>query len=165
MKKIMIAFAIAAVAAISHAAAFNWTVNAGTQYADYKVYLTSSAGTFANIDAITEALVGASGNTGTLVAGSRSATVSGGVKGIASEGSVDYYYVFVKDNDYWVSGKQSIVAVAETATPNKNTFSATNANALLSGSATGSFSSAPEPTSGLLLLFGMAGLALKRKVA
>lgn len=60
----------------------------------------------------------------------------------------------------YVQQNLSALVYGGAATP-PGTFSTTT-TALLAGQS-GSFSSVPEPTSGLLLLVGMAGLALRHK--
>lgn len=166
MNKIIIAIASIAMTCSLHAASVSWSITAKTDYVDYNVYI-ATANTFASLSDLTKNLLGTSGNTGVLAkatATARNATASGGANGLTGETSYDFYYVFVNGDDYWVSSKQSVTTGAETASPATVTFSATNTNALLAGDKSGSFA-VPEPTSGLLLLLGMAGLALKRKRA
>ena len=75
-----------------------------------------------------------------------------------------WYAVVVKDDQYYVSSSAtSSTAVADTATPANVTFASKNEMATASNWKT--FSDVPEPTSALLILLGVAGLALKRKRA
>ena len=169
MKKLMLGIAAVALAATVQASSFNWSFSAGTDYNGYSVYLTTSAGAFVDLAAIEAALVGTGGDqSGTLAKASPSArnvTATSFVTGSWADGeNVDFYYVIVKDSDYWVTDKQSIAAVV-TGTPNKNTISQATGTNLLKGTPTGSFSAAPEPTSAMLMLLGVAGLALRRRRA
>ena len=130
------------------------------------MYLTR-INTFAALSDVTGNLLGTSGNTGTTALATstaRNATATGSALGLTGETSYDFYYVFIKGDDYWVSDKQTVATNAETAGPAAVQLTATASNALLSGAKSGSFA-VPEPTSGILLLLGIAGLALKRKRA
>ena len=165
MKKIMMIIAAFAIAGSLKAASVNWTFSAsGTNFGDYAVYLTSVGSGFESVADIEASMIG-TGAKGTTVAGSRTSSATGTITGLTAEKTYDFFYVAVKGDDYWVSSAQTVTTGAESAGAAASTFSAANGKTLLSGAATGSFSSVPEPTSGLLLLLGMAGLALKRKVA
>ena len=164
MKKIMIIVAALALSASAFAASVNWTYQAANTYAGYSIYLTTSAGAFDSLDKIVEASI-VPGATADLVSGARAATAKGTLAGLSANTEYDFFYVAVKGDDYWVSSAQKVTTGADTAAAASTTFSTANGNSMLSASPTGSFSSVPEPTSGLLLLLGMAGLALKRKVA
>ena len=167
MKKAIMALIALGATVVANAAAISWSITSNKTYEGYSVYLTT-VNSFKSMDDVTANLLGTSGNTGSLglaTATARNATAAGSALGLDAETGYDFYYVFVNDKkDYWVSSVQSLTTNAETAAAAKSTFSATAANALLGGSSAGNLS-VPEPTSGLLLLLGMAGLALKRKVA
>ena len=80
-------------------------------------------------------------------------------------GTGDFYIIVSDGNQYWASSKiegVSILADGDT-TPTYTTaaVSLTNATALTPAS----FTAVPEPTSGLLMLLGVAGLALRRRRA
>ena len=160
----ILALAAIALAVSAEAASVNWKFSATGAFEGYNVYLTKTAGTFADITAIEKDLIG-TGASAELIASSRSSAASGSITGLMAETKYDFFYVAVKGNDYWVSSAQSVTTGAESAGAASANFSAANGASLIKGTPTGSFSSAPEPTSGLLLLLGMAGLALKRKVA
>ena len=158
---------------MAEAASFSWSAAAGKTYAGYDVYIAKSA-SYANLAALEADLLGTSGNSGTLVAGSRSSSATGTLTGLTAKTSAsdpninyDFYYVFVKDNDYWVSAKQTVSIGLETDTAPSVTFAQASGTDLLSGAKSGSFGGAPvpEPTSGLLILLGVAGLALRRRRA
>lgn len=164
MKKIMMIIAAFAITGSLSAASVNWTFSAtGTGFGDYDIYLTSVGSGFESVADIEKAMIG-TGASGTTVAGSRTSSAAGTITGLTAEKTYDFFYVAVKDNKYWVSSAQKVTTGAESAGAAATTFAAANGKTLLSGAATGTLA-VPEPTSGLLLLLGMAGLALKRKVA
>ena len=186
MKKLMIAFAAVAVAAIAQAATVDWSLSSkntilthsGGDGASIAVYLldtgaTDYAKTIAGIadGSITASSISsAAGYLGTGTTGSSGAKLgkaSGSVT-VASPG-VDYSLVFVyfetdsgKDYYYLSSASTGTSYDGSDTYPTGSTakwmasdYSTSNWHAV-------STSSVPEPTSGLLMLLGMAGLALKR---
>lgn len=165
MKKLLIIAGVMALCVTAKAASFTWSFSSGTTYAGYKVYLANSA-TYATVAALQSDLFGGSGNTSTLVASSRSATASGTVSGLTATTAYDFYYVVVNadETSYWVTSKQTVTTNAEDAGAASVSIAAATGTALLSGAPTGSFA-VPEPTSGLLMLLGVAGLALRRRRA
>ena len=81
--------------------------------------------------------------------------------------AVSFYYVFVDSGEtkFWVSEQQSGTAYI-TSTVAKSSLPQATADALLSTAGTTfAGSPVPEPTSGLLMLLGVAGLALRRRRA
>ena len=97
----------------------------------------------------------------------------------SSEGSKSAYYVIVKGDNLYLSGEQTKdwVSVGDKYTFSFSTVEspsdAGKQKAMLASGGLGSsysgagwyYNDVPEPTSGLLLLLGVAGLALKRKRA
>ena len=83
---------------------------------------------------------------------------------VASGESLDVYYVILdtsKDpNEYYASSKATLVGREATGTAIQSGFVSV-ANSAVTWTA----ASVPEPTSGLLMLLGIAGLALKRRRA
>ena len=80
--------------------------------------------------------------------------------------SLDVYYVILNTN----ADPNTYTTVADTLTGRADTGEAvfgshTSMTAAAASSATWSTVAVPEPTSGLLLVLGMAGLALRRKRA
>ena len=188
MKKLVIAFAAVAVAAFAQAATVDWAFSSkntiktysGGDGANITVYLldtaaTDYAKTVAGIadGSITSANITSkagyltSGTTGS--SGAKLGKASGSAT-VASPG-VDYSLVFVyfetvDSKDYYylssAAAGKSYDGSAEypsgtTASWASDAYSQSNWHAVSS--------SVPEPTSGLLLLLGMAGLALRRKHA
>ena len=167
MKKIMIALIALGMGIAANAASVNWSITTAKANVGYDVYITTTA-SIASMDDISNNLLGNEGNTGVTAlptATSRNAGASGAIQGLDAETSYEFYYVFVNENkQFWVSDKQTVTTGAETAAAATASLSATNSNALLNSSASGTLSeNVPEPTSGLLLLLGVAGLALRRK--
>ena len=185
MKKLMTALAIAMVAAATQAASFDWKT--GTTGKVYEAGTTTllGAGTAYIFDAgattqqsvLTAFLNGEDWTTGKL---DSKAVASGAIKATNAEAfsygtagtSYDFYLALVNGDSIFISDTVKLTAGEvgyETASFNVKTASQAAATAL---EKTGAFAnpgwytqSVPEPTSGLLLLLGIAGLALKRKQA
>ena len=180
MKKIMIAAVIVCAAAMSQAAALNWASyayhNDGAADADWftggqgYLVLVTDAVKFAVADDLT--ITG-----GTLLTGegSRSAYdggyVFGAIDGSAfgAEDGVKYTFAILAtdkgtssalptDGLYGYDGFYEV-------TWNKDTGASWDPSEDHMAAVTTAVQSVPEPTSGLLLLLGVAGLALKRKRA
>ena len=152
------------------AASVQWQVTGGTAaQVGYAVYLVSAINSEWTSVADIAADAAALGNntSGTLAKNGRVYTVAQQVAngtGITTDSMKSVYAVTVSGSDAteynYVQQNLSALVYGGAATP-PGTFSTTT-TALLAGQS-GSFSSVPEPTSGLLLLVGMAGLALRRK--
>lgn len=188
MKKLMIAFAAVAVATFAQAATVDWALSSkntirtysGGEGASITIYLlntgaTDYAKTIAGIadGSVTSANIASqagyltSGTTG--ASGAKLGKASGSAT-VASPG-VDYSIIFVyfetvdAKNYYYLSGTQTGTSYdgsveypsGSTATWTSSGYSQSNWHAVSS--------SVPEPTSGLLMLLGMAGLALRRRRA
>jgi len=182
MKKIMIAVCAVAVAAVAQAAALNWggaisdptgtsELSAGTMA--YLVYSDASfVGTGATFDGTK--LTKGSDTLATMVS-SHSITASEAANwefletyGNPGKDVNGYYAVLISDNG--AQPKYSFYAldqVTGTTASSPTTSRLVDWTAAPSGLAASGYivESVPEPTSGLLLLLGMAGLALKRKRA
>ena len=188
MKKLMIAAAIVCAAAFAQAATYNWQAAADcvtTDGSGYETYLGASSVYFFAGDATTKATVMAALTGGDLTA--LDAAIAS-----TTLGEGDYGY-FMLDNTF--PGASQFPAADGAASINgflvflDNPVPASAANAFASavvtvelndaikggGSASFNFGaietnpsdwqSVPEPTSGLLLLIGVAGLALRRRRA
>lgn len=156
MKKLPIVAAVAVTAIVSNAASFKWT--AGNMYAsngtDKWTGEVSLFGYLATADASTAVLV----DTATA---SSAGTVSNKTFDWAAaefDKAYNFYYVIEDSGKVFTSAaKENIIAQKSASVPIGfgNQESATqNAS---------NWAAAPEPTSGLLMLLGMAGLVLKRK--
>jgi hypothetical protein len=180
MKKLMIAAAIVCAAALSHGASVYWggaiatpdcsdTLPAGTQAA-LLYSATAFTGAASTLDGWT--VGSAADNGGSLV---QIYSLTGGDSAnwaftgtYSVDGSVDGYYAVLVLNDagdhasYYDIGNVSGTTGASAPTEKRVNVDWSGSEYLTSGGYT---VAVPEPTSGLLLLLGMAGLALKRKRA
>lgn len=188
MKKILVAFAVVAIATCAHAVAYNWSVvDVASGYSSANneenaagtAYLYLNSGTTA-LDVISAA----------IAAGTFDATKYTSIASTTFNGMVDY--TFESTTDYAASSVYSVfLATSVTSYADSSetlesltsgqvyaTTAITVPTAEILGStmldfgsqfdatsASGSWTAVPEPTSGVLLLLGMAGLALKRKRA
>ena len=179
MKKIILLAAVALSAMFASAASMDWKVVTGVT--DLKVYIVSALADdgFTSEADISNYLFGTEGNTATTKSNGRGSAAykgsSGTVGGIADalEGSQSFYAVVVSADGkgYWAM--QGSGEVYTTATePVQGVVDMTST---VAGSYTewqteqpvvpGPGENVPEPTSGLLMLIGAAGLALRRKNA
>ena len=176
MKKLIIAAAIVCVAAISQAATVNWGVSGVKASGDaaptagwavMAFYTEAGAGSAAIESAI------ASKTAGSLAFDAKAITVSMkkgkygpadvDVAGLDTSKTYDFYFVVFNDADATKATDYVIVSDLN------KTYSGMDAKF----KGTGDFStspawqptSVPEPTSGLLMLLGVAGLALRRRRA
>ena len=185
MKKLMIALAVTAMAVCANAAAVTWgsgtiALPSGTQAGKGEVnaYLFNVAksvyDTYAamtDATALSDAIYSAYGSS----IASADATKASTAKGVAklSDGSdygVGTYYAVVLytategGKDYFM-GNYASAAVEATMDVETSFLANYIAGDTSKGATAWSTAAVPEPTSGLLLLLGMAGLALKRKRA
>ena len=172
MRKLIIAAAIVCAAAISQAAAVGWSAAGATGYSTYDMFVIGKNGV-TGVDQM-KAIVAAGGldaaseyafAEGTLKNGAAVQAANTSPYSITYSGSgTDNYtaFIFVED----AAGEQAShtstfdFAIANNDTPKTLTFGNQASNYTAN-----SFAVAPEPTSGLLLLLGVAGLALRRRRA
>ena len=192
MKKILIALVAVAVATVTNAAAINWSVTAinaspaanltgANQWSAYFFATADSSSqlTLTTIEAVVAEIgKGAAGDVASLasysaqntyVASTSRANFSSSGNGAFTAGTTVSGFVVIFDStdaasaDYYMlaqtSGGENVLTKTAAATGNMSFSFGSQA------SVTGGWTAVPEPTSGLLLLLGMAGLALKRKRA
>jgi len=171
MKKLMIAFAVAAVAAFANAAAVNWKYSGTSSEKGYTVllYTTAIESSYTSYSALTAGAVDSAtvvqaqvGPTKYYKIDQRTAANAGIEKGDT------LYYVIVKDSDATTYKYGSVSGTDYIYDPDaqesaKDPLSLNNAS--FGSSGTIEPEPTPEPTSAMLLLLGVAGLALKRKRA
>ena len=174
MKKLLIAAAIVCAAAYANAAAmnFNWLAStAGDNQLPVYICVAGATG-FESVADIQTYLIGTSGNFGTMAYDDweDSSAALGGVAGVeGTEGTMqDFTYVIVNaDNTgYWTAAGQAELY----STSSTHVDSSINVTDLLATPATAWSTGpgpepVPEPTCAMLLLLGVAGLALRRKQA
>ena len=190
MKKLMIALAAVAMGVAANAASYTWSCTSGRVFdGEGGTVYASVAGQTAYL-MFTSVLTQADLVSGFNAAGSASAytsTVAGkaiGTAVLSSAARIDsteatasvtandtaYFVVFANDKMYvsttadagYLAVGTSPITFTSQSTPSKTTLDASSGY-----SAAGWYGAAavPEPTSGLLMLLGMAGLALRRRRA
>lgn len=180
MKKAIVTFAAVIMAAVAQAAACSWSTS-GTIYQNDGTSILGNAYTAYLFDTATISqgdLVTGLRNGGSITDYSAMSTYSGSAVKVpttsftqASDKDITAYFAIVMDDYVYISNdkyaKTADVGTASFAFGSQSTISKSVFDANTSYSSAGWYSTtaAPEPTSGLLLLLGMAGLALKRKVA
>ena len=178
MKKILVAFAIAMAAVAGNAAAFSWS-STGTIHpaSDASGTLSSFTAYLISTDTISQGdLLTALRNGGSIAdyASLSTYTGSGKVNTTAFDAdanSLSAYFVIV-DGDYVYLSKTATKNATATGTQNLSFGSQSTSSSTVFGSDTdyssaGWYSTAavPEPTSAMLLVLGVAALALRRKRA
>jgi len=184
MKKLMIAVLAVASAVIANAASVDWSMPNGvltpspdgSQSSGRCSYYTMLIFTDSQASAVDEAI--AAGNfesLGSMAVSTSQAAKAGGFAGSVSglTGSSATLFAVVFDTYDTTEGIADAGYYYKTGTITQNTYDPTGSDpatkaVFSSTQMTGTWTSTasvPEPTSGLLVLLGMAGLALKRKRA
>ena len=171
MKKLLTLAVALGAAALTHAASFNWQVNGAQATENYQVYIVGSiveSWTSVSDLATAASTFGTVGTSGTITrSGPRYAS-----KGTASIDSIskteaDVFFVIVSGDEATTYNyvKYDVASSVYEGTDSSSGAFTIAAADLVAGTQ-GTFSgSVPEPTSGLLMLVGLAGLALRRKRA
>ena len=182
MKKIMIALAVAAFAVVSQGAIIKWSASnifagnstdkyTGTAYL-FDAGVTSQEALFATFTADT------SFDIASLAIDSQAVGSTGGIAAKSSEygdatTAYNFYFAIVDGDNMYLSNLKSVTTSGSATAPTTTAFGTQNNSTTTFSSVApakgfqgaGHWSAVPEPTSGLLLLLGMAGLALRRKQA
>ena len=181
MKKLIIALAAITLGVAANAATVGWSLATGAStYGNYAyqffVIGQNGADSIATITALLDA--GTSTDTYAFGSGLTSATAGAGTVAAGASGkSLDagtytsFFVLFdsdapsVGDKYVVVSGAANLTKTIS-ATTATVTFASGNANSIVSNADNWkSYGAVPEPTSGLLMLLGVAGLALRRRRA
>ena len=181
MKKLLIIAACVMLGTVANAAAVGWTLATGsTTYGNdaYQFFVIGQKGaeSIATITALldagssTESYAFGSGKT----AANGSASVTYGSSGkTLNAGTYETFFVLF-DSSAPATGTAKYVVISGPATLTKEigtstasvTFTSGNVSSIVSNASNWkSYGAAPEPTSGLLMLLGVAGLALRRRRA
>ena len=168
MKKLTLMISVVALAMGVQAASVDWTVSGTSATENYNVYLlTSIADSYESVaDIASAALI-----SGTIAKAGRTYSASGTAasEAITKDSMKEVYWVIVDGSgspttyNYMKTDLSAFVYDPDNQESSPGNFGIAAAD-MLAGSS-GNFGAVPEPTSGLLVLLGMAGLALKRKCA
>ena len=155
MKKLLILAAVIVAGVAANAASFKWA-GANVYGPDGTTKFTGTA--YLYCDALgADALSSAAVTSGAI------ASTTFSVASAVADTTYDFYYVITteyKGSEVSFTSATKPATASDTGTPNiafGNQQSATQA--------AGAWAAVPEPTSGLLMLLGMAGLALRRRRA
>lgn len=192
MKKLVI-FAIAAVAAVcANAASVNWLAQKGYLYEAggaakitsgdaYLMFVTASYDQSNLVSAFNDAKGDVAATLAAMRASGAMATGAGTIGGnaridstsstYAISSDMNAYFVVFNGGNMYISGEAAAVYDSVTGSANAD-FAAMSTSSKLAAvdakdgySAAGWYTAVPEPTSGLLMLVGLAGLALRRRRA
>ena len=192
MKKLMIAVAIVCAAVMAQAATANWRCSAANVYDGTGATATANKYTgsayFFDADSLSQAalfaIIEAADSTfditkqtgyvatGTIAAGSMAVASNTFSKFDQGSGDHSFYFALIEDDRVYLSATKT-AAASGTDSPvtlafgNQNPTTGAKSSALPTDGfvSAGQWASIPEPTSGLLMLLGMAGLALRRRRA
>ena len=178
MKKVMIAMAVVAFAAVAQAASLNWSITAkvvtesptGSATAGRASFYTALVFMSSDAAAVDSALAaGDFSALSGLAVNSYQAAKAGSFGGTVADLTGSSATIFTVVFDTQASGdalntaKYYLKSEAVTQNTYSGTDAATTANFDSSFAKSSWTAVVPEPTSGLLLLLGVAGLALRRK--
>lgn len=172
MKRLLTTLAVVVIAGMTQAASFKWTTqNLYAPNADGSIGSTvASAATgtwlatvtlYSDVDC-TAPVTGVTGNVASIVNAMSNALgdTFGGADFVFDNNTI--YYAILELTYTTAAGTQTLTT--DVVSTKLKTTGNTSLN-FSSAISNASWSAVPEPTSGLLLLFGLAGLALKRKCA
>ena len=173
MQKLILMAVVTVSAVFANAASFNWKLTTGEAYTGMNVYAISGS-TAASILAACQSTDSAkwtdafSGFSSYSVEGTTARAAATGLStGIAANDNLVFVIVdgsVADGSKYWVVNDYSIPAANVFDPPDSKSAAAINF-ATQGTAGSGTFTAVPEPTSGLLMLLGVAGLALRRRRA
>ena len=185
MKKIMIVFAVIALAGVTQAASFKWASTTGqymyqagttTKMAAGTLYLFNadnfSQSAFLDAFAAGTDIASMSSLASTSMKSSGTFSQTSDIASIGADQTLNAYFAIVDGDNVYVSATKSGLGQSSATTPmnfsglsSSSRAAATEWTVGSSFSAGGWYTAVPEPTSGLLMLVGLAGLALRRRRA
>lgn len=169
MKTLITTIAIAMTAVFANAASVQWKMTATAAQENSTVYVFTSeiANSYDSVAALaanaidSKTVTAVSGRGGTTYQVATTTTTDASiVKGVTDS----LYFAIVKDGNAtdYSYGKLSVTPYEGTDAPQLASLSTAG---LTSSGSIGGGGDVPEPTTGLLVLLGVAGLSLKRKIA
>ena len=190
MKKLIIAFVAAAIGIAAHAANVTWSIGNVSAYGTdatpegYIAYFLLASDTSGAAASKVWSIADATAAAGKKDASAFSTYSLAAAKGLDDEGNArsakvstyasswvapesgNFYAVIFNAESIADATQYMVVGGSETDGSFKLSFGTATANQTVSLNATGgTWTAVPEPTSGLLMLLGMAGLALRRRRA
>ena len=185
MKKIMIALAVIALAGVTQAASFKWASTTGqymyqagttTKMTAGTLYLfnadTFSQSAFLDAFAAGTDIASMSSIASTSMKSTGTFSQTSAIDSIGADETLNAYFAIVDGDNVYVSATKSGLGQSS-ATTSMNFGGLTSSSKAVATewtagsdfSAGGWYTAVPEPTSGLLMLVGLAGLALRRRRA
>ena len=192
MKKLMMIIAVIAAAVVANAATVNWEANKGYLYqagsstdkvtsgTAYLMFVTATydqsalVSAFAGANGDSAATIAAMTASGALATGTGTIGANARIAGVEStyamKSDMSAYFVVFNGDNMFISSAADVLydPVSDSATFAFASMSSPSKVAAMDASAgyTGAgWYAVPEPTSGLLMLVGLAGLALRRRRA
>lgn len=169
MKKLIAIIALVACATVANAACVNWKITGAAADNGANVYIVlgaTAAASFDSLDALKDVAVGGESQ-GTVAKKSGKYQVAGTLNDPAfTTANNKFYYVLVSSDE-----KSFYISPVQTAESANIYNEGETAGTALSATLASSYSDfsggspVPEPTSGMMLVLGVAALALKRKQA
>ena len=165
MKKLLVLAAVLVAGVAANAASFRWSASGIYSPTDSTALYSGTASLFC--DAISSsAIASATISEGKITASQTTFNDNSFATKFTGATDYDFYFVIetnVSGVDYTYTSSTVTKTAQATSTPTIGFGAQTNTQ--LAVNSPGAWQSVPEPTSGLLMLLGMAGLALKRKRA
>ena len=166
MKKLMMLAVAIATALISQAATFKWTAaNIYDHTGTTKYTGTASIYAYLTTETVADAVkvIDVGVTSGTIKDGS----VTGYTYDWSSSdvGSTYNFFMVIEDGDYTFDSSVSDPSVIKSGMAQATSTTTVAFANMTSATAASNWQSVPEPTSGLLMLLGVAGLALRRRRA
>ena len=173
MKKLVVVFLAVAAAFAANAATFNWKLQTGADYAGMNVYALSSTTAAAvlaaceSTDPAAWSSVFGDASAFQVTGNNPRAGAIGEISGITDGGNMVWVIVdgsVAEGSKFWVLNDYTIPAGSTFEPPATGTAVTTKlTDQGILGQ--GTFTAVPEPTSAMLMLVGLAGLALRRRRA